>query len=485
MIGVPLAAHEHVWGGFAVFNPTLGEPDCMLLEKLGKVAGAALQKLNHHLALCRKVEGFTSALDQFHLLQEINNALSSTMDLEQILQILVKGLHTVFGYETPSVYLLDADEKALVVKEYYMNSSLAERVSRLVGFRLKDYHIPLYEGSRLKKALETKTPLVTNHIPDLLRDFTNSESMRKLAYPLFALGHVKWLAALPLIANNEPVGMLVVTRKDEISPKDIQDLQGFLQQASLAVKRAELHRQLRESLERVREANQMKSQFIDIASHELRTPLTSMRLYLDMIQTGKYGNLSEALQERMVALQKATDRLQEIIDQTLTSSQIIRRRLVLTKTEISVGDLIKEVVFHLEPVWKEKGQRIKVKTKKSFPLVKVDKKAIQKVMNALLGNAIKYSGKGSKITVELYDESEEVKIAVSDEGIGILPIYGEKIFEEFFIVPSEREYARTDGRTGLGLFISKGIVEEHGGRIWVESSYGKGSTFYFTLPKGN
>ena len=482
VVGVPLAAQDDVWGGL-ILAGALTERDFTMLESIGKVAGEALKRLRHHLTLHQQMETFTHSLNQFHLLQEINNALNSTMDLEYILQILVKGLHVVFGYETPSVYLLSDDKNVLVVKEYYMSSSLAKRVSRLVGFQLKDYHIPLFEGSRLREALDTKTPLVTGEIPNILRDFTNSEPMRKLAHPLFALGTVRWLAALPLIANDESVGLLVVTRKDEIKPEDIEDLQGFLQQASLAIKRAELHSQLRESLEKVKEANQMKSQFIDIASHELRTPLTSMRLYMDMIQGGKYGEVSDVLQEKMGALKHATDRLQEIIDQTLTSSQILRDKLMLTKTEFSVLSLIEEVVSRLEPLWEENDQKMIIKGKKR-PLIKADRDAVRKVVNALINNAVKYSEKGSKITISMYDEPEEMKIAVSDEGIGILPEYKEKIFEEFFIVPPEEKYARIDGRTGLGLFISKGIVEEHGGRIWVESVYGKGSTFYFTIPKG-
>lgn len=482
VVGVPLAAQDDVWGGL-ILTGALTESDFIVLESIGKVAGEALKRLRHHLTLHQQMEDFTHSLNQFHLLQEINNALNSTMDLEYILQILVKGLHVVFGYETPSAYLLNDDKNVLVVKEYYMSSSLAKRVSRLVGFQLKDYHIPLFEGSRLREALDTKTPLITGDIPDILRDFTNSEPMRKLAHPMVALGTVRWLAALPLIANDESVGMLVVTKKDEINPEDIEDLQGFLQQASLAIKRAELHSQLRESLEKVREANQMKSQFIDIASHELRTPLTSMRLYVDMIQGGKYGEISDVLQEKMGALKRATDRLQEIIDQTVTSSQIIRDKLMLTKAEFSLLSLIEEVVSRLEPLWEENDQKVIIKGK-TRPLIKADREAMRKVVNALMSNAVKYSGKGSKITITMYEEPEEMKIAVSDEGIGISPEYKEKIFEEFFIVPPEEKYARIDGRTGLGLFISKGIVEEHGGKIWVESVYGKGSTFYFTIPKG-
>lgn len=478
LIGVPLG--DNPLGGLVVTG-TLNEDDIPFLKRLGETAGTALQKMRDCTAREQQMEEVTVSLNQFHLLQEINNALNSSMDLEYILQILVKGLHVVFGYETPSVYLLSEDKKSLVVKEYYINSNLVEKVRRLVGFQLRGYHIPLFEGSQLKRAITTGTPLITGNIPRILTDFTNSEPMRKLAVPMFKLGNVKWLAALPLIANNEPVGMLVVTKKDEIKPEDVADLGGFLQQASLAIKRAELHSKLEESLERVKEADQMKSRFIDIFSHELRTPLTSLRLYLEMIQMEKYGEISEELQEKVLLLQEATDRLQEIIDQTLTSSRILKEKLILNKTEVFPQEVIEEVVSCLKPLWEEKNQHITVEYD-SFPAVPADRDALRKVVNALLGNAIKYSEKGSTITVEICDNPEEVIVAVSDEGMGIPPEYQEKIFEEFFIVPSRMEFARLDGRTGLGLFIARGIVENHGGRIWVESGL-KGSTFCFTLPK--
>ena len=479
-IGIPLVICDQVWGGFMVTGEGLAQHDYTILAKTGKVAGSALKMMKDRLIRAQKIEEFTSSLKKFHLLQEINNALNSTMDLGHILQILVRGLHDVFGYETPSVYLLDEERRALLVKEYYIESTLAEKVSRLVGFGLKNYSIPLFEGSRLKRALDTKNPLVTGDIPGLLPDFTNNESLRKLAYPLFRLGTVSWLAALPLIAADEPVGMLVVTRENEIKPEDVKDLGGFLQQASLAIKRAELHQQLEESLERVREANQMKSQFIDIASHELRTPLTPMRLYLEMIGKGEYGEISEELKKKVLLLQESTKRLQEIIDKTLTSSQIIKGEFSLKKTDVSLKEVVSDVVLQLKFAWEERNQKIRVGG--TVPMVRGDREALTKVVHILVDNAIKYSGENSTITVKMYDEQEAIRIAVSDEGIGIPPEYKEKIFDEFFIVPSEKEYARIDGRTGLGLFIAKGIVEEHGGRIWVESSR-KGSTFYFTVPK--
>jgi signal transduction histidine kinase len=116
-------------------------------------------------------------------------------------------------------------------------------------------------------------------------------------------------------------------------------------------------------------------------------------------------------------------------------------------------------------------------------MIKGDPEALWKVITVLLDNAIKYSSRDSKITIKLYDLPQEIQVSVMDEGIGIQQEYLSKIFDEFFIIPSETEYARMDGRTGLGLFIARGMVQGHGGKMWVESVYGLGSTFHFTLPK--
>lgn len=478
VMGIPLG--EPVLGGLAICGDIDAHDRCVLTH-VATIAGAALHRMRQCIILDQKVTAFHAMVNQFHLLQQINNTLNAAMDLGEILHILVKGLHEVFGYETPSVYLLNQDKTALLVREFYINPSLVKKVSKLIGVKLKEYEIPLFEESRLKKALDTEIPLITDNIPDVLADFTDKESMKKLAHPLFKLGTVQWLAALPLHAANEPVGMVVVTKKDEIDQKDIKALQGFLQQASLAIKRAELHEQLKESLAQIKEANQIKAQVIDIASHELRTPLTSIHLYLEMIEMGQYGEIPEQVKEKLGVIWKAADRLQDIIDQTLLSSQIIKDKLILKKKDVLISEVIEEVISRLKSMWEQKNQHIMMEVTPA--VVAADQDAVAQVVYAVIDNAIKYSGKNTTIAVTVRDNPEEVTIVVADEGIGIPLQYQEKIFEEFFIVPPEKEYARIDGRTGMGLFIAKGIVEKHGGKIWVDSVYGTGSTFYFTLPK--
>ncbi|MGD2072813.1 MAG: PAS domain S-box protein, partial [Candidatus Thorarchaeota archaeon] len=459
VICIPFSGGKRCRGVFLVGSEDVFTyHDFVVLETLGQIISEALEKLEYSEALEKKSRDLEFSNRQLNLLQEINNTLNSTTDLKEILKIVVRGISSVFGYNVPSVYLLSEDKKFLLVKEYDMNSKLLNGIIKLVGFQIEDYRIPLFEGSLLKKTIDEGKPFFTNDVPRMLKDYTDDNSLKKLAGALSKLGNVNYYTAIPLMADDEPVGMLAFGSKDKIEQEDIDALNGFLNQAALAIAKARLYEELKE-------ANQMKSEFIDVASHELRTPLTSIKLYLEMIKMSRYGRLSPELEEKVGLLQSSAERLQEIIDQTLVSSRILKEKLELKKEKISLPELINNVITQLRPLWESKKQKVDLQGPYKLPLIDVDVEALWKVMTALLDNAIKYSPPDSKITIKVYDLPTELQVSVMDEGMGIQHKYLSKIFDEFFIIPSETEYARMDGRTGLGLFIARGIIEEHGGRI--------------------
>jgi PAS domain S-box-containing protein len=477
LICIPFQVAGAFVGVFAVGSQhELNHHDFVVLETLGQIVSQALGKLQYSEALEKKSQDLEFSNRQLSLLQEITNALNSTTDLGELLRVLVRGISSAFGYTTPSVYLLSEDGKYLLVKEFDITSKLLDGITKLVGFNLDKYKIPLFEGSQLKKVLDEKKPLVTDDIPRFLKDYTEKETLRRLASALYRMGNVNWVAAVPLMAGDEPVGMLVFGSKKKIEQEDIDALGGFLDQAVLAVYKARLYEELAE-------ANKMKSEFIDVVSHELKTPLTAIMLYLEMMEMGRYGELTDEQEEKIGLLQASAKRLQEIIDRTLFISKIRKRKLEIKKVKTSMVELINEVVTQLQPLWDAKKQHIDVQKPYKFPLVEMDKNQIWKVVTALLDNAIKYSADETRITVKLYDREEDVEVAVMDEGAGIRKKEWKNIFKEFYIIQPDTADARMDGRTGMGLFIAKGIVEEHGGKIWVESVYGLGSTFHFTIPK--
>jgi signal transduction histidine kinase len=297
------------------------------------------------------------------------------------------------------------------------------------------------------------------------------------------LGDQITIMIAPLPYGEEVIGILVLGHTKTLTEMDYYRLEYFLDQVGIAVAKSDVEQRLRHSLRELRELDRMKSEFIDIASHELRTPLTTLKLYLEMISMEQYGSLSPPLRERIRVMQDGVNRLEEIINQTLVASRLIKSTLRLEKTPVSLLDISTEVVRQLRPFWKAKNQNIFLESPPDLPEVEGDQQALFTVVSNLVDNAVRYSPKDTEILITFEEHPEEIECMVSDQGIGILPDYYEKVFDEFYTVPSETEYARVDGRTGLGLFIAKGIIEQHNGRIWVESTRGKGSTFHFVLQK--
>ncbi|MBU7048014.1 MAG: GAF domain-containing protein, partial [Theionarchaea archaeon] len=316
-ICIPYQVERELAGVFTVGSrDVLQYHDFLVLETLGKITGEVLGKLQYSDMLKKKSQDLEFSNKQLSLLQEINNALNSTMDLEEILEILVKGINSTFGYDMPTVYLLSNDKKLLLVKKIDINAQMLDRITELLGYSVEDYWILLSEGSFFGQAIEERKPVVTNNIPLVLETYTEDRNLQRILDMFFKKMHVNWVSALPLIANDESVGLLTFVSPNPIGQKDIDALSGFLNQAALAIAKARMYEELKE-------ANQTKSEFIDITSHELRTPLQSIKLYLEMMKMGRYGKLSPELEEKIELLQTSAQRLQDIIDQTLMSSQIL------------------------------------------------------------------------------------------------------------------------------------------------------------------
>lgn len=240
---------------------------------------------------------------------------------------------------------------------------------------------------------------------------------------------------------------------------------------------------LEDANKKLKELDRMKSEFIDIVSHEIRTPLTAIMGYLEMIDAGRFGTLDERLHDRIKIMRASANRLKEITDACQTSS-LLKGVFRLEKKEISPLRLTNDMVEQMKPLWDAKKQTIVVETyPEDVSDVSADEKEMWTVMSNILSNAIRYSPDGGRIIIQIKDRSDEIEFAVSDVGGGIPEEHIDKIFDQFYIVPGKTEYARMDGRMGLGLHITKGIVEKHGGRIWCESVYGVGSAFHFTLPR--
>ena len=263
-----------------------------------------------------------------------------------------------------------------------------------------------------------------------------------------------------------------------LSVSPIRDLEGkivgFLRVAKDITEKKRYER-------RLKELDKMKSDFVSNVSHELRTPLTSIKGSVDNMLDGLTGSLNEKQIRYLNRIKSNTDRLSRLINDLLDLSRIESGRVEVRPTTLPLTALAEEVAEHMKALAAEKLIRIEVPPLDPSVTVWADRDKVTQVLMNLIGNAVKFTPQDGKITVALEKNGNDyIQISVADTGPGILPEEQNKIFSKFYQV-ANIDKKKPKG-SGLGLAISKALVEMHGGKIWMDSEVGKGSTFYFTLP---
>ncbi len=245
---------------------------------------------------------------------------------------------------------------------------------------------------------------------------------------------------------------------------------------------ARSHKDLERAYEELSVLDKMKSNFVAIASHELRTPLSIIKGYADAFQFGELGELSAFQMDKVKIMNARADQMTKIINDLLDVTRLEEGRLVGERWPAPVEGLLVNAVSEYKGRADQNGQELRFSVEKDLPPVNVDVWRVHQVLENLISNAMKFTPEGGSIEVAAVTSSEPgmVEIEVRDTGPGIPAKEQEKLFTMFYQVESDS--SRSAGGLGLGLVISKGIVEGHGGRIWVESEPGGGSSFKFTLP---
>jgi len=232
---------------------------------------------------------------------------------------------------------------------------------------------------------------------------------------------------------------------------------------------------------REREIDQMKSDFVSLVSHELRTPLAAMKGATDNLLDGITGELNNTQKDCLLITKRNIDRLSRMISDLLDISRIEAGKIQVNKQPVDIVNLVSDVLSIFQETAKEKNIQLTASLKSDLPKINADPDKITQVITNLVGNAMKFTPGDGQINVKAFQVGDFIQIDVVDTGLGIPHQDLEKIFDKFYQVSRPDNPATTKG-TGLGLPISKGIVEKHGGKIWTESELGKGSKFSFTLP---
>ena len=412
----------------------------------------------------RRTLELAGSVDELKALGEISQVVNSTLDLETVLTRIVRHAVQLSKTDAGTIYEFDEEKQVFVPRINYGAS--AEFIAALHESKLSIGDQTVIGQAAVKRAPEQVADL--SGVPE---------------YPLPSTLQAGYhaLLALPLLRENRLIGGLVVRRKapGEFPVPVVDLLQTFAAQSVLAIHNARLFREVEEKGRELEIANKHKSEFLANMSHELRTPLNAILGYTELILDNIYGDVSEKIREVLERLEKNGRHLLSLINDVLDLSKIEAGRLTLSLNEYSIGEVIRTAVSSVEALAAEKNLDLNVSIPENLANGKGDEQRIAQVLLNLLGNAIKFTETGA-VGIEAVVSNNKLVVSVSDTGPGLAEADQKKIFEEFY--QADGSSTRKKGGTGLGLSISKKIVEMHGGRIWVKSTLGEGSTFQFTLP---
>ena len=418
--------------------------------------------LEHKVKL--RTRELAQSVEELKALGEVSQAVSSILDLETVLTSIVRHAVQLSKTDAGTIYEFDEAEGVFVPSiNYGAHADLIEA--------LRESRLRVGDQTVIGQAAVKRTPA---QIPDLA-DVPD--------YPLSYVQQSGYraLLALPLLREDRLIGGLVVRRKaaGEFPAPVLDLLQTFASQSVLAIHNARLFREIEEKGHELESANQHKSEFLANMSHELRTPLNAILGYTELILDNIYGAVPVKIQDVLERLEKNGRHLLNLINDVLDLSKIEAGQITLSLNEYSMEEVVQTVSTSVEALAAEKDLKLKVEVPIDRTIGKADEQRIAQVMLNLVGNAIKFTDEG-EVKVEVTVSNETFCVSVHDTGPGVTESDQQKIFDEF--QQANGSSTRKKGGTGLGLSISKKIIDMHGGRIWVESTPGKGSTFRFTLP---
>lgn len=233
----------------------------------------------------------------------------------------------------------------------------------------------------------------------------------------------------------------------------------------------------------LKEIDKMKTEFVSVASHQLRTPLTAIKLFTEMLINGDVGELQDRQKEYLADIYESTSRMVRLVNDLLSLSRLESGRLRVEPVPTNILNFVKSIIEEVGPLAKTKNVKISLKEdKEKFPDVSIDPTLMRQVVNNLITNAVRYSAEGGsgKVNVFIDKKDDDLLLSIEDNGIGIPKEVQPRIFEKFFRADNAIK-SETEG-TGLGLYVSKMIIESSGGKIWFKSVKGKGTTFFISIP---
>ena len=430
IVCVPLHVRDWVIGALYLDNrireSVFSEADLPLLTAFASQAAVAIENARLYTmtdqALASRVEELTT-------LQHIDQELNATLDFERVLDLTLSWALQATRADDGTLCALDGDGNVCAI-------------SRSGGGEL----LPP-EPDVIQRAMTSQEPVLL-------------EPARML---------------VPIRYEDRMVGLLDLRRDDNaLFHADRVQFAGQLAgHAAMAIENARLY-------EQVQQANRAKTEFVSFVAHELRTPMTSIRGYAEMLLKGMFGELAAQQEQFVQTICSNIKRMQVQVSDLQDVSRIESGYLALEMQPMALQDALAEALQSTQGQVKARSQQLMLEVPGDLPLVYADSARLTQILINLLSNAYKYTPEGGDINVRAWSQDGYVSCVVSDTGIGMSPEDLEKLFTKFF--RSENPAVRDMPGTGLGLCITKSLVELQGGEIKVESQLGKGTTFTFTIP---
>jgi signal transduction histidine kinase len=314
-------------------------------------------------------------------------------------------------------------------------------------------------------------------IPDIAQPGAYQSSVRDI---LLRFGY-RALLSVPLLREDQIIGSLSFNRKapGEFPPEVVDVLKTFATQSALAIQNARLFHEIADKSRQLETASQHKSEFLANMSHELRTPLNAIIGFSEVLAQGMFGEINEKQTEYLHDILESGRHLLSLINDILDLSKIEAGRMELEASEFDLPQAIQNALTLVRERALRRGIALHHVIDHRVADIRADERKIKQVLLNLLSNAIKFTPEGGRIEVRAASTDRMVEVSVTDTGVGIAPEDQETVFEEFRQVGTADKKAEG---TGLGLALSRKFIELHGGKIWVQSEVGRGSTFTFTLP---
>ncbi len=432
-------------------------------ELFSEEDAAIAQLLSIYLASCLKnasiFEDSRKHIAQIELINKLSNQLASMLQLEQLLSTSASTIQKTFNYFDVTIFLLN-DEKTEL--------ELVAHSGNFIDFLPHDYHQSIGIGI-VGWVAQNDTKILCN---DVLQD---------PRYHTYEYHNTRSELAIPITVENQVVGVLNVedTKLHAFDETDSVVLETLSDQLGIAIKNAKLYEEVQQANLKLTELDKMKSEFLGIVSHDFRSPLSSVILAGKALLKNEFVQSQPRVKEYLQIIVDQANRLNQLAEDTLSITKIESGQLNYFFKIVNIERLIQDAITMVRISSRHK---IDYKIDPNVTFIKGDQTKLRQVIQNLVSNAVKYSPRGGDVNIIIEDLSPEMLIvSVSDDGIGISQEHIGDLFRKFSRVNTGE--AKDIKGAGLGLWICKEVVEAHGGKIWVESELGKGTTMKFTLSK--